>query len=214
MIDPFSHNPKIKKKDETGLDVKAKENLKEYNRYMEKLKLEKIKKEEKQKFEQDLIRMEKYAEGIYTFILKRKFLRKLVLNVELNKVVFTFMEVIYSKIMKQRYLSIMKDTAIISRNKRERTEQIKLKFAINFYNKQLIRKGFKMIYDDFYVTTKLSEHYVKKMWKVRLLNYKKIIFKFFIDNYNHYTGSYKVKENKILIFRKVRFLNYIDKLLA
>jgi hypothetical protein len=155
------------------------------------------------KYEQDIIRMEKYADGIYTFILKRKFLRKLILNVELNKVVFTFMEVIHSKLLKHRYIGIMKEVAMVKREKQARVDQIKQKFATNFYNKHLISKGFKLIYDNYFVNKKLEQHYIKKMAKTRKLNYKRVVFKFLKENYNFYIGRYKVVEKRLLVTRKV-----------
>jgi hypothetical protein len=149
--------------------------------------------------------MEKYAEGIYTFILKRKFLRRLILNVELNKVVCTFMENIHSKLVRQKWLQIFKEVAFIKKEKSQRAEEIKIKFAMNFRNKKQIAKVFKIIYDNYYVSKKLEEHFIKKMAKIRLKNYKRIIFDFLINNYNAYLGRYKVVENKIFVIRRVNF---------
>jgi hypothetical protein len=158
------------------------------------------------KYEQDLIKMEKYADGIYTFIIKRKFVRKLILNTELNKVVYTFMEVIHNKLMKHRYLNIMKEVATVKREKFERLENIRHKFAITFYNKSLITKGFKLIYDSYYVNKKLEQHYIKKMAKTRIKNAKRMLFDLIFGNYNYYIGRYKHIEKKVIASRKVRDL--------
>jgi hypothetical protein len=147
--------------------------------------------------------MEKYAEGIYTFLLKRKFLRKLILNVELNKVVYKFLEVLSTKFFKNRYLFIMKDVAAVKREKNFRAENLKQKFAQNFYNKKLTFKFFKLLFNNFSVNKKLEEHYIKKLGKIRILNYKRKLFNFLINNYNGYISLYRTNEKKILAFKKV-----------
>ena len=80
------------------VDHKTKENMKEYNNYMEKQRLDKRLKEEKKKKETEEKDRLEYAMNIYNFSLKRFAIRKLYSNLELNQVFFRFMTTISTRI--------------------------------------------------------------------------------------------------------------------
>jgi hypothetical protein len=99
----FSHsNLKIiKKQIEDYNQLKPSANELEYLKHREKLKFQNYKKEERKKYLEDLIQKEIYATNIYKFLIKRKFIRKLIFCNEMNNVVVNFIENLFIKFLKK-----------------------------------------------------------------------------------------------------------------
>jgi hypothetical protein len=80
---------KIPKKSETEI---------EYEKFKEKTRLEKINKIEREKYKQDLIKKEQYADRLYFYFICRRFFRILKFNNEIRNVATIFLKNINKKI--------------------------------------------------------------------------------------------------------------------
>lgn len=171
---------KIPKKSETEI---------EYEKFKEKTRLEKINKIEREKYKQDLIKKEQYADRLYFYFICRRFFRILKFNNEIRNVATIFLKNINKKIIIINTLKYLKISYKIKKEKEMKKEQIEMTNAENFYNQKLKNKIFVFLYN-----FKILSFNVQKLYSFKLnLKIKKNIIK----NIKNYIKIEKENNNEI-----------------
>ena len=171
---------KIPKKSETEI---------EYEKFKEKTKLEKINKIEREKYKQDLIKKEQYADRLYFYFICRRFFRILKFNNEIKNFAKFFLKNINKKIIIINILKYLKISYKIKKEKEMKKEQIEMTNAENFYNQKLKNKIFVFLYN-----FKILSFNVQKLYSFKLnLKIKKNIIK----NIKNYIKIEKENNNEI-----------------
>ncbi len=171
---------KIPKKSETEI---------EYEKFKEKTRLEKINKIEREKYKQDLIKKEQYADRLYFYFICRRFFRILKFNNEIRNVATIFLKNINKKIIIINTLKYLKISYKIKKEKEMKKEQIEMTNAENFYNQKLKNKIFVFLYN-----FKILSFNVQKLYSFKLnLKIKKNIIK----NIKNYIKIEKKNNNEI-----------------
>ena len=171
---------KIPKKSETEI---------EYEKFKEKTRLEKINKIEREKYKQDLIKKEQYADRLYFYFICRRFFRILKFNNEIRNVATIFLKNINKKIIIINTLKYLKISYKIKKEKEMKKEQIEMTNAENFYNQKLKNKIFVFLYN-----FKILSFNVQKLYSFKL-NLK--IKKNLIKNIKNYIKIEKENNNEI-----------------
>ena len=171
---------KIPKKSETEI---------EYEKFKEKTRLEKINKIEREKYKQDLIKKEQYADRLYFYFICRRFFRILKFNNEIRNVATIFLKNINKKIIIINTLKYLKISYKIKKEKEMKKEQIEMTNAENFYNQKIKNKIFVFLYN-----FKILSFNVQKLYSFKL-NLK--IKKNLIKNIKNYIKIEKENNNKI-----------------
>ena len=128
------NDEKIKKnKEKTETEI-------EYEKYKEKTRLEKINREEREKYKKDLIKKDAYADRLYKYFISKRFFNILKINLEIRSVTNLFLINIHKKIIKMNVLKRMKITAEIKRETELKKEQLEL--LLVFIIKKLKREFF------------------------------------------------------------------------
>ena len=171
---------KIPKKSETEI---------EYEKFKEKTRLEKINKIEREKYKQDLIKKEQYADRLYFYFICRRFFRILKFNNEIRNVATIFLKNINKKIIIINTLKYLKISYKIKKEKEMKKEQIEMTNAENFYNQKIKNKIFVFLYN-----FKILSFNVQKLYSFKLnLKIKKNIIK----NIKNYIKIEKENNNEI-----------------
>ena len=185
---------KIPKKSETEI---------EYEKFKEKTRLEKINKIEREKYKQDLIKKEQYADRLYFYFICRRFFRILKFNNEIRNVATIFLKNINKKIIIINTLKYLKISYKIKKEKEIKKEQIEMTNAENFYNQKLKNKIFVFLYN-----FKILSFNVQKLYSFKLnLKIKKNIIK----NIKNYIKIEKENNNKIYEIIQKKSLFHLKK---
>ena len=185
---------KIPKKSETEI---------EYEKFKEKTRLEKINKIEREKYKQDLIKKEQYADRLYFYFICRRFFRILKFNNEIRNVATIFLKNINKKIIIINTLKYLKISYKIKKEKEMKKEQIEMTNAENFYNQKLKNKIFVFLYN-----FKILSFNVQKLYSFKLnLKIKKNIIK----NIKNYIKIEKENNNKIYEIIQKKSLFHLKK---
>ena len=185
---------KIPKKSETEI---------EYEKFKEKTRLEKINKIEREKYKQDLIKKEQYADRLYFYFICRRFFRILKFNNEIRNVATIFLKNINKKIIIINTLKYLKISYKIKKEKEMKKEQIEMTNAENFYNQKLKNKIFVFLYN-----FKILSFNVQKLYSFKL-NLK--IKKNLIKNIKNYIKIEKENNNKIYEIIQKKSLFHLKK---
>ena len=134
------NDEKIKKnKEKTETEI-------EYEKYKEKTRLEKINREEREKYKKDLIKKDAYADRLYKYFISKRFFNILKINLEIRSVTNLFLINIHKKIIKMNVLKRMKITAEIKRETELKKEQLEFSNALSFYNQKIKKRIFYYLY--------------------------------------------------------------------
>jgi hypothetical protein len=185
---------KIPKKSETEI---------EYEKFKEKTRLEKINKIEREKYKQDLIKKEQYADRLYFYFICRRFFRILKFNNEIRNVATIFLKNINKKIIIINTLKYLKISYKIKKEKEMKKEQIEMTNAENFYNQKIKNKIFVFLYN-----FKILSFNVQKLYSFKL-NLK--IKKNLIKNIKNYIKIEKENNNKIYEIIQKKSLFHLKK---
>ena len=185
---------KIPKKSETEI---------EYEKFKEKTRLEKINKIEREKYKQDIIKKEQYADRLYFYFICRRFFRILKFNNEIRNVATIFLKNINKKIIIINTLKYLKISYKIKKEKEMKKEQIEMTNAENFYNQKIKNKIFVFLYN-----FKILSFNVQKLYSFKL-NLK--IKKNLIKNIKNYIKIEKENNNKIYEIIQKKSLFHLKK---
>ena len=147
--------------------------------------------------------MGNYADSIYSYILKRRTFRRLITNSEINKVVFKFLEVISSKILKLKYMKKMKEISMIKREKIKRLNLIKIKFCENFFKQKIKKKLFEYIKINLNSKKCYRKIIISKILHKREKLYKRSFLNLVKNNFKYYLFRYQFINNQIITKRIV-----------
>ena len=143
------HHEEIKQKKALANKQKEKEKTSteiEYEKYQYQKKLEKLNEIERQKYKEDLIKKETYADNIYKFIKKKQFFTILKFNLEIRSVVTIFLTNINNKMIKINGLRTMVKVRKIMEQKRLNKEKLDNLNADMFHKQKLQKRFFKFLY--------------------------------------------------------------------
>lgn len=172
----------------------------EYEKFKEQTRLEKINKLEKEKYKQDFIKKEQYANRLYFYFVCRRFFRVLKFNNEIRNVATIFLRNINKKITFINAFKFLKISLQIKKEKQQKKEQIQIAKAQNFYNQKLKNKIFVFLFN-----FKILSFNVQKLYNFKL-NQK--IKQNIIKNIKKYTKFEQEKNNEIFaIIRNKNSLN-------
>jgi hypothetical protein len=175
----------------------------EYEKFKEKTRLEKINKIEREKYKQDLIKKEQYADRLFFYFICRRFFRILKFNNEIRNVSTIFLKNIHKKIIIINTLKKMKISIKIKKEKELKKEQIALTNAEIFYNQKIKNKIFIFLYN-----FKILSFNVQKLYTYKLhLKIKKNLMK----NIKNFVNNEKKKNNEIYEIIKRKYLYDIKK---
>ena len=135
----------------------------EYEKFKEQTRLEKINKLEKEKYKQNLIKQEQYANRLYFYFVCRRFFRVLKFNNEIRNVANIFLHNINKKIVFINAFKFFKIALQIKKEQQQKKEQIHIANAQNFYNQKIKQKLFVFLFN-----FKILSFNVQKLYTFKL----------------------------------------------